>query len=202
MKKVADELTKLLDLKEKGALTQQEFDRLKAKLLDLKTMQNGGIRSNISVKKVKSAIEMFFRNRPRLHAEFLGPVPTFRKNEIPPHIQNNLDKYAEHAKSSCPECGYIGKVGYEGKMVPWFIRAVPCFCLYLLITGFAIFITKTYIYTSSNTPLPMSSGMVVMVFMFGIPFGFVYLIYDFFRKELVKCPNCEKSHFLPRTYFN
>jgi len=200
MKKVADELNKLLELKEKGALSQQEFDHQKAKLLDLNNTPENRAKSKLSVAKIKSRIETYLRNRPSLYRYIYGQIPTYKSSEIPTHIHDNLAAYEKRVDSSCPECGYIGKMGYQVKIIPWFVRFVPCF-LYVVVLMALTPVIFMSIESHPNTPSSSTDLFLPLLLFYALPIFIVYLIYDFFRKELVKCPNCQKTHKLHRAFF-
>jgi hypothetical protein len=112
MSSVADEILKLSDLKDRGLLSEAEFNQQKARLL------SGGGGASTS-----SAGQQFGDSNSEKAAS---------ESEIPDQIRHNLKGYEKYRTITCLECGYTGRMGVIDTIVPWYLTYRACAVVMIL----------------------------------------------------------------------
>lgn len=112
MNSVADEILKLSDLKDRGLLSEDEFNQQKAHLL------NGGSGTPASSASQPSSASS---------GERAASEP-----EITEQIRRNLKGYDKYRTVTCLECGYNGRMGVLDTIVPWYLTYRACAVVMIL----------------------------------------------------------------------
>lgn len=112
MNSVADEILKLSDLKDRGLLSEDEFNQQKAHLL------NGGSGTPASSTSQPSSAS--------------SSEKAAREPEVPEQIRHNLKGYEKYRTITCLECGYTGRMGVMETVVPWYLSYPACAVVMIL----------------------------------------------------------------------
>lgn len=112
MSSVADEILKLSDLKDRGLLSEDEFNQQKAHLL-----------SGAAEAPVSSTSQ---------HSKASTNERTATEPEIPEQIRHNLKGYEKYRTVTCLECGYTGRMGVVETVVPWYLSYPACAVVMIL----------------------------------------------------------------------
>lgn len=106
MSSLADEILKLSELKDRGLLSEAEFNQQKAHLL------SGADRASTSSTSQ--------------HSKPPSSVSSATESEIPEQIRHNLKGYEKYRTITCLECGYMGRMGVLETVVPWYLSYPAC----------------------------------------------------------------------------